>query len=269
VTPKQIRFLIFLLVVLACASGFLIIRSCAPPPQKTTVTPDFINAPLFFIGCIEVNQKMIVDVEVNATFIPASVKSVPIDYSVRPTEFSLSGHWKSLDQKNKIPVVFAPVRSGIHFGNFTIKGDVNKLNMAGKWDLRLLGLASDKGIDSDGDGIRDTIEDSNNNKKWDKGIGETDLNDYDTDKDGIIDGLEDRNWNGKVDEGETDPNDSDSDDDDLPDGIEDANKDGKRDRGETDPTNPDTDGDDKLDGDEDANHNGKVDPGETNPRKKD
>ena len=57
--------------------------------------------------------------------------------------------------------------------------------------------------DSDGDGLLDNVEDTNQNGTVD--AGETDPNDADSDNDGIIDGLEDWNRNGIVDAGETDP----------------------------------------------------------------
>ncbi|WNG55016.1 OmpA family protein [Archangium gephyra] len=111
------------------------------------------------------------------------------------------------------------------------------------------------GIDTDGDGIPDSIETATG----------TDPTKADTDGDGIPDGVEDTNHNGVVDPGETDPRKADTDGDGLPDGIEDKNHNGVVDPGETDPRNPDTDGGGVPDGVEDANHNGVVDPGETNP----
>ena len=66
-------------------------------------------------------------------------------------------------------------------------------------------------IDSDGDGLSDTLEDS---------VPCLDPNDEDSDDDGIWDGIEDVNHNGFHDPGETDPCDWDSDDDDMSDGYE-------------------------------------------------
>jgi hypothetical protein len=57
--------------------------------------------------------------------------------------------------------------------------------------------------DSDGDGLLDNVEDTNQNGIVD--AGETDPYDADSDSDGIIDGLEDWNRNGIVDPGETNP----------------------------------------------------------------
>ncbi|HEX8433541.1 Ig-like domain-containing protein, partial [Archangium sp.] len=118
--------------------------------------------------------------------------------------------------------------------------------------------------DTDGDGIKDGVEDKNGDGSVDP--GETDPRKPDSDGDGIKDGVEDANQNGRVDADETDPRNPDSDNDGLKDGVEDTNQDGVVDTGETNPRNPDTDGGGVKDGDEDKNKNGKVDPGETNPR---
>ncbi|ATB36096.1 hypothetical protein CYFUS_001510 [Cystobacter fuscus] len=120
------------------------------------------------------------------------------------------------------------------------------------------------GLDSDSDGLPDSIEDKNHNGTVDP--GETDPNNPDTDGDGIMDGVEDANGNGTVDPDETDPLNTDSDGDGILDGVEDTNHNGTVDPGETDPRNPDSDSGGVPDGIEDANHNGTVDPGETNPR---
>jgi len=73
-------------------------------------------------------------------------------------------------------------------------------------------------LDSDGDGLLDSTEDSNGNGFVD--AGETDPINPDSDGDGLLDGAEDINANGAVDAGETDPTDSDSDSDGLSDGYE-------------------------------------------------
>jgi YD repeat-containing protein len=65
-------------------------------------------------------------------------------------------------------------------------------------------------IDSDGDGLPDSLENTIC----------TDPFDADTDDDGISDGVEDGNHNGVVDYGETDPCDIDTDDDGIQDGTE-------------------------------------------------
>lgn len=130
-------------------------------------------------------------------------------------------------------------------------------------------------IDSDSDGLLDSLEYT---------IG-TDPFDKDTDDDGLIDGnigSEDLNVNGIVDPGETDPNNPDTDGDGIFDGTEKGltepeTEDTDLSAGHfipdadpsttTDPTNPDTDGDGISDGDEDLNRNGSYDPnqGETDP----
>lgn len=70
----------------------------------------------------------------------------------------------------------------------------------------------------------------------------------DSDGDGVPDSIEDPNRDGIVQPGETDPRHVDSDRDGLPDGFEDENRDGKVGRGETDPTVKDTDRDGVGDG---------------------
>jgi hypothetical protein len=102
-------------------------------------------------------------------------------------------------------------------------------------------------IDTDNDGLPDSIEDANTNGIVD--AGETDPNNPDTDGDGLSDGVEDANHNGVVDGGETDPTDADSDDDGLNDGLE-VNILG------TDPLQSDTDGNGTPDGDEDIDDDG-------------
>ena len=57
----------------------------------------------------------------------------------------------------------------------------------------------------------------------------------DNDGDGIPNSIEDTNGNGMVDDGETDPNNPDTDNDNIGDGDEDANQNGMIDNGETDP----------------------------------
>ena len=123
------------------------------------------------------------------------------------------------------------------------------------------------GVDSDKDGLMDSLEES----------GCTQPDDADSDDDGILDGEEDVNHNGSTDPGETNPCIIDTDSDGLLDGTELGLTAGHPD-GHTNPavfiadldptttTNPlvqDTDGDGILDGAEDANGNGSWDLGET------
>lgn len=74
----------------------------------------------------------------------------------------------------------------------------------------------------------------------------------DSDGDGLLDVVEDRNLNCLVDAGETDPLDPDTDDDGLTDADEDVDRNGRADleRGETSPLLGDTDADGIVDGDE-------------------
>ncbi len=88
----------------------------------------------------------------------------------------------------------------------------------------------------------------------------------DTDGDGLEDSLEDTNLSGKQDAGETASYLSDTDDDGLSDFVE-TGGDGKYDPqlGDTDPLNSDTDGDGLADGEEDKNYDGIIQLGESSP----
>jgi parallel beta helix pectate lyase-like protein/thrombospondin type 3 repeat protein len=121
--------------------------------------------------------------------------------------------------------------------------------------------------DSDKDGIKDVLEDTN--KNCIKDVNETDAYNADTDGDGLPDGVEDKNQNGIVDPDETDPRIADTDGDGIPDGTEDKNHNGKVDFDELNPLSQDTDGDGITDFNEDKNLNGIVDKGETNGARKD
>ncbi|MBT8363149.1 MAG: hypothetical protein KJP23_00490 [Deltaproteobacteria bacterium] len=125
------------------------------------------------------------------------------------------------------------------------------------------------GVDSDGDGLPDSLEDSYCTLTLDA----------DSDDDGILDGAEDANHNGALDSGETDPCDLDTDGDGIQDGTELGYTLGHvgsdTDKGvfqpdldpttTTDPLDADTDGDGWQDGVEDANLNGRIDSEETDP----
>ncbi len=121
--------------------------------------------------------------------------------------------------------------------------------------------------DSDRDGIKDVIEDTNRNCI--REVSETDSYNADTDTDGIADGIEDRNQNGLLDAGETDPRMVDTDRDGIQDGVEDRNKNGIAEFDELDPTKTDTDEDGIPDFMEDRNQNGTLDAGETNGARND
>lgn len=133
------------------------------------------------------------------------------------------------------------------------------------------------GQDLDVDGVPDEFEASG---------GCPNPLDRDSDDDGLKDGVEDVNQNGVVDPGETSPCSADSDDDGLQDGTERGVTQGVPDPDgagpqlgtnplafapdlapatRTNPLDPDSDGDGMKDGQEDANHNGRVDPGEFDP----
>jgi len=124
-------------------------------------------------------------------------------------------------------------------------------------------------LDSDGDGLPDSLEVATG----------TDPYDADTDDDGIEDGVEDVNMDGAVGAGETNPRNLDTDGDGVQDGTElgytlasigpDTNtlifKPDLDPASFTNPLSHDTDADGLFDGEEDANLNGRVDTGEQNP----
>jgi YD repeat-containing protein len=121
-------------------------------------------------------------------------------------------------------------------------------------------------LDSDNDGLPDSLEQA----------GCTDPYDADTDDDAIIDGDEDKNHDGQINSGETDPCSIDTDNDGIQDGTELGYITGTPDTGAafipdedpsttTDPLKADSDNDGKTDGEEDLNYNGKVDNGESDP----
>jgi hypothetical protein len=130
-------------------------------------------------------------------------------------------------------------------------------------------LVMESTADSDGDGIRDAVENASC----------LNTNDADTDDDGIADGDEDTNKNGVKNPGETDPCRLDTDNDGIQDGTElgltlndiGADTDTAIFQPDLDPstkTNPlddDSDNDGLSDGEEDLNHNGRLDAGETDP----
>lgn len=121
--------------------------------------------------------------------------------------------------------------------------------------------------DSDRDGIKDVLEDTNKNCLREQ--SESDAYAEDTDLDGMLDGVEDKNQNGLLDGDESDPRLSDTDGDGILDGLEDKNKNGKVDFDELNPLSQDTDGDGIQDQFEDRNLNGVFDSGETNGARKD
>jgi hypothetical protein len=88
----------------------------------------------------------------------------------------------------------------------------------GSWLVRTTTYVPPSPVDSDDDGLPDTIEDNNGNGVVD--VGETDPLNPDSDSDGALDGVEDTNGNGYVDASETDPLNPDSDGDGLTDGYE-------------------------------------------------
>lgn len=106
-------------------------------------------------------------------------------------------------------------------------------------------LSSPESTDSDGDGLPDSVEDSNRNGKWEPELGETSPILADSDEDGLGDWAE-THGDGHFDPGmDTNPFAADSDGDGLTDGQEDKNGNGIWEVYvmETSPNSLDTDGD--------------------------
>ncbi|MFA5771860.1 MAG: PKD domain-containing protein [Thermoplasmata archaeon] len=134
-----------------------------------------------------------------------------------------SGPAISISNPNVAKIIITPTITDNY--TFTLTVNDGKADSSDSVAIMVVSL-----LDTDNDGIRDSIE---------KATG-TDPYNNDTDGDGLLDGIEDKNRDGTFQQGE-----------------------------ETDPRNPDTDGDGFLDGQEDANHSGTVDPTETDPKNPD
>ena len=146
--------------------------------------------------------------------------------------------------------------------------DMDNMSSSMWWDSLRPYFTTAAILDTDGDGIPDTVEDAS---------GCLSSSDADTDDDGIADGVEDADHDGVVDSGETSPCLADTDGDGIQDGTESGVTVGTADTNpavfvpDLDPattTNPllaDSDGDGILDGFEDSNQNGRVDAGESDP----
>lgn len=239
------RGVLLLGVSAALIAGLAACQQRPRPPRLVTLA--FPQAPVLDVGAVEVNlpgcnlaapHRASFSATLNVTYTPATATApVAASFAARtaPT-FTLGSVPRNVGPGgNTIPGTFAPGTIGPHFGSVTVTITRPNVGVAGPTSLALMGRGTCQNDDSDGDGIRDRVEDANGN--------------------------------GRVDAGETDPNNPDSDADGLFDGIEDANRNGTYDRpGETDPRNRDTDGDGRPDGEEDTNRNGRVDRGEKDPR---
>ncbi len=149
---------------------------------------------------------------------------------------------------NQQSASFEPDAAGPFFDTFNVSID-KKIVHSGAFKVTIKGRGTCKGVDTDGDGIDDHIEDPDGNGYT---AGE------DTDFDGVIGPGEDLDGDGVLDSGETDLNNPDTDGDGIFDGLEKDN--------ELNPLLKDTDGDGIIDGIEDKNQNGRKDPGEKDPR---
>ncbi len=229
----------------ALIAGLTACQQRPTPPRLVTLA--FPQAPVLDVGAVEVNlpgcnqaapHSRGFTADLNVTYTPATATApVAASFGVRtaPT-FTLGAAPRNITPgRNTRPGTFAPGVTGPHFGSFSVNVTPANIGVVGRTSLSLMGLGTCQNVDTDGDGIRDRVEDANGN--------------------------------GRVDAGETDPNNPDSDADGLFDGVEDANFNGRYDRpGETDPRNRDSDGDGRPDGEEDTNRNGRVDSGEKDPR---
>ena len=146
--------------------------------------------------------------------------------------------------------------------------DMDNMSSSMWWDSLRPYFTTAAILDTDGDGIPDTVEDASDCLS---------SSDADTDDDGIADGVEDADHDGVVDAGETSPCLADTDGDGIQDGTESGVTVGTADTNSavfvpdldptttTDPLLADSDGDGILDGLEDSNQNGRVDAGESDP----
>lgn len=218
--------------------------SCAKKPNLVSI--DLRQEPILDVGAVEVDaagcdtsepHDKDFDIDIGVTYTPDSAdKPVAASYTTSGSQsFSVARRLNTIGPDDLLlGMNFSPNVTGPIFAVFELNITDAAVGTQGNMKLPLVGRGTCKGDDTDGDGLRDRVEDPNQN--------------------------------GIVDPGETDPNDPDSDDDKLFDGIEDDNKNGVLDDGETDPNNDDTDGDTKKDGDEDTNRDGNLDDGESDPR---
>ncbi|WNG44405.1 OmpA family protein [Archangium minus] len=186
-----------------------------------------------------------------------------------PERFDIGGYDCSLDGRTFVPCTGPKTYTELPEGRHTFA--VRARTYGGIVDPTPATYTWLIGVDTDNDGIADSIE---------KATG-TDPNDDDSDDDGITDGNEDTNGDGFVDLGETDPRKRDTDGDGIQDGTEKGlrspqglNTDGsifQRDEDPTtttDPLDKDTDDGGVSDGAEDFNYNGRIDSGESDPNNK-
>ncbi len=197
----------------------------------------------------------------------AETRSTSISFTFdSPGRFDIGGYDCSLDGRTFVsctsPKSYTELPDGRH--TFSVRartygGVVDPTPATYTWFI---------GLDTDKDGIADSIETATG----------TSPTDDDSDDDGILDGNEDANRDGYLDPGETDPRNKDTDGDGLQDGTEKGltAPEGtgtntsvfQPDLDPTTTTNPleaDTDNGGVSDGTEDTNHNGRVDAGERNP----
>ncbi|KFA90291.1 Ig-like domain-containing protein, partial [Archangium violaceum] len=197
----------------------------------------------------------------------AETRSTTISFTFdSPGRFDIGGYDCSLDGRTFVPCSTPKNYTDLTDGRHTFA--VRARTYGGVVDPTPATYTWLIGVDTDKDGIADSIETATG----------TDPNDDDSDDDGILDGNEDANCDGYVDPGETDPRNKDTDGDGLQDGTE-LGLDTPQGSGTnlsifqpdqdtattTNPLDSDTDDGSVADGIEDSNRDGKLDPGERDP----
>ena len=250
--------------------GELLIKTTSKP--KTITVKNEGGGPLTISDIQVANSQFVADKTACVAAPVAAGKSCDIAVTFAPTAVGPQTGILSIisDDPDESPMSVVLTGTGLN--------DALDTDKDGLTDETEATMCTDPTIaDTDGDGLKDGVEEVNKNGRVDRDKNgaflETDPCVADTDGDGIVDGKEDADHDGKVlKEGaaflETDPRIVDTDGDGINDGVEDANHNGVFDRpSETDPRVVDTDGDGIEDGFEDANRNGVYDkPAETDPR---
>jgi hypothetical protein len=204
---------------------------------------------------------------INDTILQAiAIKTGGVFY-LAPTSNDLLSIYQSISEVLNNQYIVTYNRNPLDINEKELKIEVSTVSKAGQ-DITSF-KCSNANLDTDGDGIPDSIEDADHDGYVD--ADETDPNDADTDDDGLSDGDEVNTYS-------SNPLELDTDGDGLQDGTEVGETTGTADTDggifipdadggatTTDPLDDDSDNDGLLDGEEDANHNGVVDGDETDP----